>query len=73
MAEGSFFGGGLLMLVFALGTLPVLGIISFSSIRFSRSSYSGVFFKAAGFMVIFFALFNFVNALVSAGLIMPFF
>ena len=73
MTAGNFLGGGLLMLVFALGTLPVLGIISFSSIRFSRSSFSGVFFKAAGFMVIFFALFNFVNALIAAGLIMPFF
>ncbi|MBM3700469.1 MAG: hypothetical protein FJW68_06115 [Actinobacteria bacterium] len=73
MISGSFLDGGLLMLVFALGTLPVLGIISFSSIRFSKSSFSGIFFKTAGFIVIFFALFNFINLLVSAGLIMPIF
>ena len=73
MTSGSFLNGGLLMLVFALGTLPVLGIISFTSVRFSRSSSSGVFFKAAGFIVLFFAVFNFINALASMGFIGPVF
>ncbi|MBM3709135.1 MAG: hypothetical protein FJW61_01760 [Actinobacteria bacterium] len=72
MTTRNFLDGGLLMLVFALGTLPMLGIISFTSIRFSRSSFSRVFFKAAGFIVIFFAIFNFISSLVSIGLIKPF-
>ncbi len=73
IATGSFWNGAILMLVFAAGTLPVLAIISFTSIRFSKTPFSGIFFKTAGFMVIFFALFNFINSLVSMGIISPFF
>jgi sulfite exporter TauE/SafE/copper chaperone CopZ len=73
MASGDFLQGGLIMLIFALGTLPVLALISFTSVRFSHSLKSGIFFKTAGFIVIFFALFNFLSALTAAGLISPIF
>jgi sulfite exporter TauE/SafE len=72
LSSGSFIKGGLTMLFFALGTLPVLAILSFSSSNISKSSKSGVFFKTAGLIVISFALLNIVNALVVVGFIKPF-
>ena len=65
--------GGLVMLVFALGTLPVLALISFSSFSIQNSSKAGIFFKTAGLIVIMFALFNLINSLVVVGLIPPIF
>jgi len=73
MATGSWLQGALIMLVFALGTLPVLSLISFTSVKLSKSANSGVFFKTAGFIVLFFAVFNFLTSLVAAGIIAPFF
>ena len=73
MASGGFLKGGLIMLIFALGTLPVLALISFTSVRFSHSLKSGIFFKTAGFIVIFFAIFNFLSALTAAGFVSPIF
>jgi sulfite exporter TauE/SafE len=60
-------------LFFALGTLPVLALISFSSFSIQDSSKSGIFFKSAGLVVIMFALFNIINSLVAAGYIAPIF
>ena len=71
LTTGSFLTGGLTMLAFALGTLPVLAIISFSSFSIQNSSKAGVFFKSAGLIVIMFALFNLINSLVVIGLISP--
>jgi len=73
LTTGSFLSGGLTMLVFALGTLPVLALISFSSFSIQNSSKAGVFFKTAGLIVIMFALFNLVNSLVVIGVIPPVF
>ncbi len=73
LSTGSFLEGGLTMLSFALGTLPVLALISFSSFSIKNSSKSGVFFKTAGLIVILFALFNIINSLVVIGLIPPVF
>ncbi len=73
LTTGSFLEGGLTMLVFALGTLPVLALISFSSFSIQSSSKSGIFFKTAGLMVIMFALFNLINSLVVIGAISPVF
>ncbi|MBU3668853.1 MAG: hypothetical protein FGM57_02715 [Candidatus Taylorbacteria bacterium] len=73
LTTGSFLEGGLTMLSFALGTLPVLTLISFSSFSIQNSKKSGVFFKSAGLIVILFALFNFINALVVIGVIPPVF
>lgn len=73
LTTGSFLQGGLTMLAFALGTLPVLTLISFSSFSIQKSSKAGVFFKTAGLIVIMFALFNLINSLVVIGVIPPIF
>jgi sulfite exporter TauE/SafE len=73
LSSGSFLNGGLTMLSFALGTLPVLSLISFSSFSIQNSSKSGIFFKSAGLIVIMFALFNLINSLVVIGLVQPVF
>lgn len=73
LSTGSFMQGGLTMLSFALGTLPVLVLISFSSFSVQNGSKSGIFFKSAGLIVIMFALFNLINAFVVLGLISPVF
>ncbi len=73
LTTGTFLKGGLTMLVFALGTLPVLALISFSSFSIKNSSKSGIFFKSAGLVVIMFALFNLINSLVVIGVIPPLF
>jgi sulfite exporter TauE/SafE len=71
LTTGSFIKGGLTMLFFALGTLPVLALLSFSSVNIKNSARSGVFFKTAGLVVIMFALLNLVGALVVVGLVPP--
>lgn len=73
LSTGSFLKGGLTMLAFALGTLPVLALISFSSFSIKKSSKAGIFFKSAGLVVILFALFNIINSLAVAGIIPPVF
>lgn len=73
LGAGGFLPGALTMFVYALGTLPVLALISFSSFSIKNSSKAGIFFKSAGLIVIMFAVFNLVNALVVAGLVRPIF
>lgn len=73
LTTGSFMTGALTMFSFALGTLPVLAIIGFSSFSIKNSAKAGVFFKSAGLIVILFALFNIINSLVVIGLISPVF
>lgn len=73
LTTGNFITGGLTMLSFALGTLPVLALVSFSSFSIQNSSKSGIFFKSAGLIVIMFALFNLINSLVIVGAIPPVF
>src|SRR3989338_7466408 len=69
LTTGSFVTGALIMGAFALGTLPVLALLSFSSLGIHKKAQSGVFFKTAGLVVIFFGIFNLINALVAAGII----
>jgi sulfite exporter TauE/SafE len=71
LSTGGFMKGGLTMLAFALGTLPVLALLSFSSYSIQESRQSGVFFKTAGLVVILFALYNLLNALVIMGIVPP--
>jgi sulfite exporter TauE/SafE len=71
LTTGNFWTGALTMFVFALGTLPVLALLSFSSLSIHNKASSGIFFKTAGLVVIFFALFNILNGLVAAGFIAP--
>ncbi len=73
LSTGSFLKGGFTMLFFALGTLPMLALLSFSSFTIRQSLKSGVFFKTAGLIVLMFALFNLINGLVVIGVIPPVF
>lgn len=73
LTTGSFLRGALTMFVFALGTLPVLALLSFSSLGVQKRAKSGVFFKTAGLIVLFFAVFNLLNTLAGAGIIDPVF
>ncbi|MEI6462038.1 MAG: sulfite exporter TauE/SafE family protein [bacterium] len=71
LVSGSFISGATTMLVFALGTLPVLGVISFVSVKFSKSKFAGYFFKVSGFLIIFFAIMQLIAALTASGIIPP--
>ena len=73
LSTGNFMSGALTMFSFALGTLPILGLLSFSSFSISKSSKSGIFFKTAGLVVILFAIFNLINALVVINILPPIF
>ena len=73
LSTGSFLTGALIMFVFALGTLPVLSALSFSSVNIKEKSWNGIFFKTAGIMVIALAIFNIINILVVIGVINPVF
>lgn len=73
LTTGNFFTGGLTMLAFALGTLPILGLLSFSSAAIIKPQYTELFFKTAGLVVIFFGLLNILNSLVAIGFIQPLF
>lgn len=73
LSSGSFVSGLFIMFSFALGTLPVLALVSFSSVSFAQSKYAPLFFKSAGVVVVALALFNFINSLVVIGIIPPIF
>jgi sulfite exporter TauE/SafE/copper chaperone CopZ len=69
LSTGSFMDGALTMFAFALGTLPVLALVSFSSFSIKNNKNGSVFFKTAGLIVILFAIMNILNSLVIIGLI----
>ncbi len=73
LGTGTFLKGGLTMVSFALGTLPVLALISFSSLKIKKRETSEIFFKSAGLIVILFAFFNLINSLVVIGVLPPIF
>lgn len=73
LSTGSFIQGALTMIVFALGTLPMLALLSFGSLNIAHKPWKGIFFKTAGIIVIMLALFNLSNALATAGIINPIF
>ncbi|MDP3710743.1 MAG: sulfite exporter TauE/SafE family protein [bacterium] len=73
LTTGNFWTGAATMFVFAIGTLPVLALLSFSSLGIHKKAQSGIFFKTAGLVVIFFGIFNLINSLVAAGFIPPIF
>lgn len=73
LSSGSFGAGAILMLAFALGTLPVLLLLSFGSSSFAHSKYAPLFFKSAGVVVIGFGLFALLGGLAGLGVIAPLF
>jgi len=71
LSSGSFIGGFSLMLFFALGTFPVLALLSFGSASFARSKYAPLFFKSVGIVVIGLGTFSLITGLTSLGIIPP--
>lgn len=71
LSTGDFWTGAMVMFVFALGTFPILALLSFSSVGVHDKVRSSIFFKTAGLVVIFFGLFNVMNSLVAFGAIPP--
>ena len=72
LLSGNAFGGALIMGAFALGTVPALLLIGLSSVKFSSrpKGYPDLaerFSKVAGFLVLFFALYNISNQAVVLG------
>ncbi len=73
LGSGSFVSGSLIMFAFALGTLPMLLLLSFGSASFAHSKYSPLFFKSAGVVVLGLGLFAFLAGLAGLGVIKPLF
>lgn len=71
LSTGSFLTGATVMFAFALGTLPVLALLSFGSIKIQDKMKSGIFFKTSGLVVIFFALYNLLALLFALSVISP--
>ncbi|MDE2399978.1 MAG: sulfite exporter TauE/SafE family protein [Patescibacteria group bacterium] len=73
LGSGSFTIGLLIMLAFALGTLPMLLLLSFGSASIAHGKYAPLFFKSAGVVVIGFGLFALLAGLAGLGIINPLF
>jgi len=67
LSTGSFWVGAFTMFLFALGTFPVLALLSFGSLAIHKKEKMDLFMRIAGLIVIIFAIFNFYNALRAAG------
>lgn len=73
LSTHNFMSGAMIMLVFALGTLPILALVSFGSkIAEKLKANTKTLFKTMGLIIICFAIFNILNSLVALGLIAPF-
>lgn len=73
LSSGSAMSGSLLMLSFALGTFPVLALVSFGSMSFAKSKYAPLFFKTAGVVVVGLGIFALLAGLAGLGIINPLF
>jgi len=73
LSSGSFVSGMIIMLAFALGTLPMLALLSFGSASFANSRHAPLFFKSAGVVVIGLGLFAILSGLAGLGIISPIF
>lgn len=73
LSSGSFATGALIMLAFALGTLPMLALLSFGSASLAHSKYAPLFFKSAGIVVIGLGSFSLLAGLAGLGIINPLF
>ncbi len=71
ISSGSFISGSLIMLFFALGTLPALSLLSFGANTFAKSKYASLFLKTSGVVVIGLAIFSILAGLAGLGVIKP--
>lgn len=72
LSTGSFITGWLTMLSFALGTLPMLWLLSITGKSIQKSPSAGLFFKTIGIILVVLAVYSFINSLVVLGLITSF-
>lgn len=62
LSSGSFVRGALMLFAFALGTLPVLAVISFTSVNVTaKPKLNALFSSISGILVVVFAIYN-INA-----------
>lgn len=73
LSSGSFFSGMGLMLAFALGTFPMLALLSLSSVSFAQSKHASLFFTSAGVVVIGLGIFALLAGLAGMSIINPLF
>ncbi|MEK7228251.1 MAG: sulfite exporter TauE/SafE family protein [Patescibacteria group bacterium] len=73
LSSGSFTSGLLIMLAFALGTLPMLALLSFGSASFAHGKHAPLFFKSSGVVVVGLGLFALLGSLAGLGVINPLF
>jgi sulfite exporter TauE/SafE/copper chaperone CopZ len=73
LSSGSFLSGFMIMFAFALGTLPVLLLLSFGSASFAHGKHAPLFFKSAGVVVIGLGIFALLSGLAGLGIIAPLF
>lgn len=73
LSTHDFWRGGFVMFVFSLGTLPVLSLLSFGAFSVNNKTWSGVFYKTSGLLIMFLSLFNLFGALSAYGIIPPVF
>ncbi len=66
LASGSFWTGGLVLLFFALGTLPVLLALGIA-VSWTKNRHTIIFQKAAGMLVLLFALYTLSSGLALRG------
>lgn len=71
LSSGSLVMGALIMFAFALGTLPMLALLSFGAASFAQSKHAPLFFKSSGVFVLGLGLIGFVTGLAGMGVIPP--
>jgi len=71
LASGSAATGAMIMGFFALGTLPVLALLSFGSFRLAHSRHAVLFLQTVGVVVIGFGLLSLLTGLAAIGIIPP--
>lgn len=71
LASGSFVSGSLIMLAFAIGTFPMLALLSFWANTLSRSRHAPLFFACVGVVVVGLGIFAFLTGLAGLGVINP--
>lgn len=73
LTTGNFWIGWLTMLSFAMGTLPMLLFLSFTSKNIQTSKYSSLFFKVIWVILLALWIFNIINNLAVLWIIPPLF
>ncbi len=73
LSSGSFVSGMMIMFAFALGTLPMLALLSFGSASFAHGKHAPLFFKSAGVVVVGLGVFALLSGLAGLGIIPPLF